>query len=189
MAYLFRALVVYLVLLVFLFISSSTTTTAAGARELRINVKVTKSFVYEVCSQTRNINFCVDVLRSDPRTETSDLFGLGSIANNLAIINATDTQNYITDLFNNATLDQKDHFHMCSLDYQFIISDFKQAADKMRHSDYKETNTLAIDAINRASDCENVFLSPPVIQSPLTQRNKNLGDLADILAAVSKRLS
>ncbi|OVA16683.1 Pectinesterase inhibitor domain [Macleaya cordata] len=190
MAYLFCGTNSYyfsLVVLVFLFISSSTT--SADARELQINVKVTKSVVNEVCSQTRNPNLCLNVLSSDPRTETADLFGLCSISNNLAFINATKSLNFINYLVNIAVPEKKDHLRMCSLYYQNAVEDLKHAAERMGHSNYKVVNILATDVISKVNDCENVFQSPPVFPSPLTKWNKNLGDLADIVVVISKRLS
>ncbi|XP_026437132.1 pectinesterase inhibitor-like [Papaver somniferum] len=173
------------VLAVLLFCISSATITEG---KLNIGKKLTRGLVAEVCIQTRNPNFCLDMLENDPRTEYFDLFGLASIALNHAFVSATDAQTYNRNLFDSAPPELKRRYQMCDLLYQVILDDLRFAGEELDDGKYGTAKGHANDIGVRVDHCENVFTDEPKMQSPLAEKNQNLGDITDILVCAINRI-
>lgn len=66
--------------------------------------------VSETCKQTLYSQVCESALRSDPRSETSDLRGLAAIALNLSIAHGVHTLSFINNLKSEAAAHEIDLF-------------------------------------------------------------------------------
>ncbi|XP_026460041.1 pectinesterase inhibitor-like [Papaver somniferum] len=147
-----------IVLLVLLFCISSAAVTEG---KLNISKKLTRGLVTEVCAQTRNPNFCLDMLENDPRTEYSDLFGLTSIALNHAFISVADALNYNRNLFDSAPPELKLRYHMCDLLYQLLTDDLTLAGQSLEDGKYGTAEEHAVTSSMRIDACESVFNDEP----------------------------
>ncbi|OVA16685.1 Pectinesterase inhibitor domain [Macleaya cordata] len=179
-------LVVYSVSLVFLLMIS--VNKAAAATNIDASNATAK-----VCADTKNPPLCIEILNNDQRTASgADVLLIATVTTNLSQINATDTQNYITTLLKSVTAPSAQIIHLktCSLSFEIVVPNLNLIANILQSGgDYKRAHQLATDAMSHVADCENGFSSPPAIQSPLTDRNNNLGSLVDIVISATNLLS
>ncbi|KAK3042224.1 hypothetical protein RJ639_001344 [Escallonia herrerae] len=98
----------------------------------------------EVWSKTRNPSFCVQALKSDPRSGSADFHGLGQISIDLEQASATATSGLI-DLLIKQTNDPKlrERYKSCSENYSDAIGDLGEAKGFLNSSDYGSVNIRA----------------------------------------------
>lgn len=139
----------------------------------------------EICKKTSNYTFCVDSLYADPRTPNADRYTLAYITFGLAYINATTTQDYITELLKKkAEKDRKKRLRRCQRDYNKAVSSLATAYNDLNSETFFELADLACDAARSAKDCQAGFNGTHY--DPLGTRNKDLKGLCEICVVVSK---
>ncbi|GAB2301998.1 hypothetical protein Dimus_036024 [Dionaea muscipula] len=131
-------------------------------------------------------NFCVSVLGSDPYSKNSSLEGLGVIAFNLAILNATATKSGIENLLKDNQ--RFDHFaQSCLQDCLELYSDAKSSLcdglNSFRARNYEDANVEASAAMDAPTTCEDGFKEKVGEASPLTKENDDFFQLIAIALA------
>ncbi|OVA10634.1 Pectinesterase inhibitor domain [Macleaya cordata] len=157
----------------------------ASARDVTnkaIAIDVNLVVVNQVCSLTKNRNFCTGILNSNP---SPSLDVLGNIISNEIQISATRTLNVIRlNLLPKASTAQKGHLTYCQGRYESSLFDNGRIIPKYAANDYNGAKKMALIAENYGTQCENSFKSPPAGASPLTKENHELSDLFDIFVAI-----
>ncbi|OUZ99285.1 Pectinesterase inhibitor domain [Macleaya cordata] len=136
----------------------------------------------EVCSLTKNRNFCIQQLNSVP---DQDLFNLGVYITNKIEVNAAGVGSKIRiTLLPKATPAQKGHLSYCQGRYESALYANRKLIVQFADKDYNGAKKIALSAENYSTECENSFKSPPAGASPLTKENQELSDLFDIFVAL-----
>ncbi|PSS30742.1 Pectinesterase, partial [Actinidia chinensis var. chinensis] len=129
----------------------------------RPEMKVTADLISQVCSKTLNPSLCSDTLKSDPRSATADLKGLGQISIDKAQTNAKQASGTIASLSKQAT-DPK-------------VKNLINACDR------------ALAALSEPVGCDNSFKKPPVPETlALQQANTKLEGLCSVVVDVADKL-
>ncbi|XP_057476688.1 pectinesterase inhibitor [Actinidia eriantha] len=167
-------------LLVILFISPSSQ---------RPSVKAENHLISEICPKTRNPSLCLQALKSDPRSASKDLKGLGQFSIDIAEVFAKQTSKIIASLTNQATDPKlKGRYETCSENYSDAIDSLGQANQFLKSGDYNSLNIYASAAFDGAVTCEDSFEGPPDIPTQLHQADLKLEDLCDIILVISNLL-
>lgn len=154
---------------------ATTTTTTTKPTEL----------VNDVCNRTSNYTFCVSTLYMDPRTPTTDDYGLAFITFGMTYLNATGTQDIIAKFLKTTKESQQlQRLETCRRDYDKAVSALEMAYGDLNSETFFELADLAGNASAAAKDCQNAFKDAR--DRPLTARNRGLKDLCEICVVVSK---
>ncbi|KAK6123452.1 hypothetical protein DH2020_042804 [Rehmannia glutinosa] len=150
---------------------------------------VSATLLEDVCRQTHDQAFCLNVLGSDPRTQNADLVNLGLITIDLGSYSATGTKIKIHSLL----LSEKDpllksRFVMCDEYYEDAIAYLRDAADYLKRGEYSDIAGFGGVAYNDAYECENAFKKPPGFKSPLTDENYRLEQFCEIITIIGNML-
>lgn len=142
--------------------------------------------VSDVCNRTSNYTFCVSALYDDPRTPTTDAYGLAFVAFGMAYLNASATQGLITKLQKKSANETRQFrlLETCRLDYKKAISALEMAYGDLNSETFFELAELAGNASAAAKHCQAAFKDAP--HRPLTARNLGLRGLCEICVVVSK---
>ncbi|XP_057464966.1 pectinesterase inhibitor-like [Actinidia eriantha] len=172
---------VSLVLFVILFVN------LASANELQ--VKVTNALLEEICSATSDANFCLQVLKSNPRTASTDLRGLALISLDLTEASATKTYATINALIKqepNAQL--KSRYVFCSRKYASAIGELGVARRYWQIGDYKGVYNQVSGAVEDVENCGDEFEVPPPVPIQLRQKINDFGKLGVIVLVIAQRV-
>ncbi|KAK6117977.1 hypothetical protein DH2020_048277 [Rehmannia glutinosa] len=140
----------------------------------------------DVCRQTQDEAFCMNVLGSDPRTRDARLFQLGQITIDLGAYSATGTKVKIHSLF----LSEKDpelkiRLSVCDENYDDAIDSLREAVDDLEHGEYTDLKLEGGSVYGDAYDCEDAFKKPPAYTSPLTDENYRLQRFGEIIIIIA----
>ncbi|XP_059630023.1 pectinesterase inhibitor-like [Cornus florida] len=149
----------------------------------------TNELITSICSSTTNPSLCVQSLKSDPRTASADLKGLGAISIDIAQSNAKSTLNMIVSLVKQTTDPKlKGRYDTCRENYDDSVSDFDECRKFLKSGDYASLNTYASSALDGPDTCNDGFEGPPAEPPQLQAANKKLEGLCSIVLAISNRL-
>ncbi|KAM0965822.1 hypothetical protein FF1_021775 [Malus domestica] len=141
------------------------------------------TLIDQTCQKTPDHNLCVSSLRSDPRSSSADVKGLGIIMVDVVKGKATDTLNQINDLLKQRPGDKS--LSSCAEVYNTVITaDVPEASQGFSLGNPKFAEQGMNDAAGEAVSCENGFSG----SSPLTDKNKSVHDVAAVAAAIAKTL-
>ena len=114
--------------------------------------------INDVCSGSKNPQFCINSLRSDPRSGSADLKGLGQIAIDLTTRSTKSTKSLVDSLKQHATDTRlKGIYDSCSENYGYSIYDLGEAASLLKSGDYLGVNLRASAALDDADTCDDNF--------------------------------
>jgi pectinesterase inhibitor-like protein len=150
-------------------------------------VKITESVLNSICSKTEDPAFCMQALKSDPRTATADLQGLAQVAIDLA--NATASGAYpLIQTQLNQTKDPalKQLYTECLDSYEETIDEIEYASEKLSSKDYIAVNQAASACMTDATECQDATTTEAF---SLPQETKKLSQLCKITFLISVRLS
>lgn len=146
------------------------------------------NLIPNVCKQIKNETFCEEILGSNPKSKTTNLFTLEYIAINLTIshVNATN------DKVNSLLLDEKDSklrniYGNCSINYEEAVDFLEQAKLYLEYKQFWDLGYYAKDANLDTTFCEESFKKAN-LPSPLTNDNYILSLLIDIIVVISNML-
>ncbi|KAL6325911.1 hypothetical protein AAG906_038402 [Vitis piasezkii] len=155
----------------------------------RPSVKIANNELTEICSTTQDPSFCVQALKSDPRTANADLKGLAQISIDLAKASATKTTTLITSLVEKANDPKlKGRYETCAENYDDSISSLDDCTQSVSSRDYVSLNFQASAAMDGPVTCLDSFEGPPKDPSELPTKSEDLIHLCSIILAISKRL-
>ncbi|XP_072962532.1 putative invertase inhibitor [Typha angustifolia] len=130
--------------------------------------------------------FCVETLGADPDSRTADLPGLGMIAVNMTVNNATAVTSKIESLlqieFSN---DTRRSLETCRGLYSDMIASLKYATDAIRAKQYDAAKSLVDASEGVATSCD----AQPEVPSVLKSDNEKFVRLAILAEAIVSRLS
>ncbi|KAJ4836093.1 hypothetical protein Tsubulata_029659 [Turnera subulata] len=135
----------------------------------------------QICKKTPFYDLCV--LSLQPNTAT-DVKTLASTMANLVLSNATDTLNYIQQLIKQAPdPDQQRLLADCAEVYIPVVKyNLPQAINALLRGRFGFAKYVISDTRKQADQCEKGFSGSN--KSPLTDRNKLLGNLCDVALAI-----
>lgn len=150
-----------------------------------------EDLVSTTCSQTPFSDTCSSSLRSDPRSQNSDIKGLATIALEKSIEKATETKAHIDYLIKLHNPNQTEYELKCLKE---CMAEYSEALDNLQES-YLAFNTSSFDTVNSdvaaamsdAESCENGYEEEQLLQnpSPLTERNKIFSELCSNFLAIT----
>ena len=142
-----------------------------------------ENLIQQVCKNTPNYNLCIKYLKSDPSSSTADIRGLSLIMVRAIDSNAKQTLAKINQLVKGSP--QKGALSQCADQYKAIISaDVPSATQALRTGNPKFAETGVADAAVEADGCERGFSG----NSPLTQQNRAMSDIANVARAIIRNL-
>ncbi|KAF7849522.1 hypothetical protein BT93_L0688 [Corymbia citriodora subsp. variegata] len=130
-------------------------------------------------------DYCVKALRSDPKSRTADVQGLGLIMLNLLESNVTSTFSYIQELLKK----QWDPYtKKCLLDCSEMYSDSadnaKEAVGAYQKKRYPDVQNSVSAVSTYVDTCESQFKDKKGVTSPLTKQNGDAEQLSFIGLAI-----
>ncbi|OWM88009.1 hypothetical protein CDL15_Pgr016582 [Punica granatum] len=138
-----------------------------------------------ICSQTTSRSFCLQVLKSDPRTVSSDLNALGHISVDLALSKASSVLSHVQSLRRNAREPElKRRLETCSKYYTSAKSQLDGAKRSLSTRDYARVANGAANAMEISLGCEDEFEAGPPTVPELKQMNDEMEGLCSIVYAV-----
>ena len=149
-------------------------------------VKISESMLNFICSKTEDPAFCMQALKSGPRTATADLQGLAQVAIDLA--NATAAGAYpLIQTQLNQTKDPalKQLYTECLDSYEEAIDEIEYASEKLSSKDFVAVNQAASACMTDASECQDATTTEAF---SLPQETKDLLQLCKITLLISERL-
>lgn len=154
-----------------------------------------EDLVSTTCSQTPFSDTCLSSLRSDSRSQNSDVKGLATIALEKSIDDATETKAHIDYLIKLHNPNQTEYEFKCLKE---CMEEYSEALDNLQES-YLALNTSSFDDVNSdvaaamsdAESCENGYEEEQLLQnpSPLTERNKIFSELCSNFLAITALLA
>ncbi|KAK1272357.1 hypothetical protein QJS04_geneDACA020610 [Acorus gramineus] len=104
--------------------------------------------------------FCVDVLRSDPKTNKSSLHDLSLVPLRLAISKATSTVSLLQTLLRKSSDPRvRGHLTNCLHQYSEMVTELIYSVEDIHSGDYFDADLKLRDALNSPGRCEDGFRS------------------------------
>jgi|UniRef100_A0A2N9ITP7 pectinesterase inhibitor-like protein len=154
----------------------------------RLSMKVTEDVLKEICSPHEDPPFCLQALKSDPRTPFVDLVGLTNISIHLADVAINTTLAMIGPLVNEtADPKLKVQYDLCYQLYESNVGEIESAKYGWKAGDYEDVSVLASGCLTDCDDCNDAISITP--SSPLSQKNKEVSHYCETMLLVSNRLS
>ncbi|CAH9129564.1 unnamed protein product [Cuscuta epithymum] len=143
-----------------------------------------------VCAKTLRPASCQQTLRSDPRSTTADLKGLGLVSVDIATKQAISGKALAQGLLN-VNFDQrvKSAISSCLEKYDDSVFYLGQCSESLRSGNYGGLNFEASSAGNSIGACEDGFADLPKPEPrQLEAANSNLQGVCDIVLVISNLL-
>lgn len=158
------------------------------------NATAANDLVSTTCSQTPFLDICLSSLRSDPRSEASDLKGLATIALDRSIANANETKSHIAYLIKSYNPNQTEYefkcLKECMVEYSEGLENLQESSLALSYDNFDAVNSWVAAAMTDADTCENGYLEEdlPENPSPLTERNQFFSKLCSNFLAITTLL-
>ncbi|GMY14870.1 pectinesterase inhibitor-like [Fagus crenata] len=154
----------------------------------RLSMKVTEDVLKEICSPHEDPPFCLQALKSDPRTPFVDLVGLTNISIHLADVVMNKTFAMIGPLVNEtADPKLKVQYDLCSQLYDSNVAAIESAKNAWKAGNYLIIIDMAEGCLTDCSDCEDAISI--AASSPLAPKNKEVSRYCETMLLVSRRTS
>jgi len=149
-----------------------------------------RDLISATCNHTLYFEMCVSALRSDPRSQTSDLVGLANIALNISIAHGSETLAFLKVLKSNAGNDTQlsGILSECTEEYIEGTENLEEAIHALRIRSFDDMNTLVSTAMTDSDTCEQGFKEMNR-SSPLTDKNESFSKLCSIFLSITTLLS
>ena len=153
----------------------------------RLSVKVTENLLNEICSSHTDPPFCLQALKSDPRTPSVDLIGLTNISIHLADVAINNTLAMIGPLVNETTDPKlKVQYDLCHQLYDSNVGKIESAKRAWKAGDYKTVIVMADGCITDCGDCNDAISI--TASSPLSPKNIEVSNYCETQLVVSEYL-
>ena len=172
------SLLISLLLAIFLCISPT---------QSRFSVKIGSDVLSQICAQTEDTDSCLKALQSDPRTASTDLYGIAQVSINLANATATETKTKIKSQLGQTTDPNLHHRYLQCLDsYDNAIGKINYANDRWIIKDFLALEAASSDCLIDINTCKDV--TTPA--SPfLPEQNNKSHLLCNIVSTIAKSLA
>ncbi|XP_027095961.1 pectinesterase inhibitor-like [Coffea arabica] len=144
----------------------------------------------DVCSGSKNPQFCINSLRSDPRSGSADLKVLGQIAIDLST-NSTKSTKALVDSLKQKASDArlKAIYDSCLDNYGDSIDDLADATTKLGSGDYQGVALTASAALDGPDTCDDNFTDAKLTEPPnLAEASQNVQTLIEVVLVIANRL-
>ncbi|KAK4392465.1 hypothetical protein Sango_2024300 [Sesamum angolense] len=140
-----------------------------------------------ICTQTKNPNFCLFVLGPYSSASLQELAG---IVIDTTLASATRTSSRIGSLLpSTSDPNLRVVYSLCSNYYSAAISALNAATDKLKSGNYGDLNSAASTVSGDAAACQKTFSIAPSQPIPIATDNDDLDLLSNIFVVVSRILS
>ncbi|KAL3505583.1 hypothetical protein ACH5RR_030965 [Cinchona calisaya] len=146
--------------------------------------------VDDICSQAANDpQYCVQRLRSDPRSSSADLPTLAQITIGFAQSDTKSTADLVKSLEQQATDPKlKERYKSCLENYNGALNDLNDCTNDLKKKDYPSLNIHASAAGTEADTCDDNFSDPPIEPDNLKKASKHVQDLTFVICAIANKL-
>ncbi|KAL5572279.1 hypothetical protein UlMin_021876 [Ulmus minor] len=145
-----------------------------------------EDLVSDTCKKTLYFQVCSSSLKSDPRSQTSDLQGLASISLNLSVTNGAEILSYISSLKSDKSV--SGHLSDCADLYSDAVQNLEESVQSINDKSYDMVKSLVSAAMTDADTCEDGFKEIEGVDSPLTERNQYFNKLCSNSLAITTLL-
>lgn len=178
--------------LVLIFLLGCFPFTSVSSRLLVHGNAAEEDLVSATCKKTLYFQLCLSSLRSDPKSQTSDLRGLASIALNLTIANGVSTLSYISNLKSEASYNGSQsvssYLSDCRDVYSDAIQNLQDSVQALNDKSYDTLQSLVSAAMTDSETCEDGFKEMKGLSSPLTEQNQYFSRLCSNFLAINTLL-
>nr|GLL43895.1 pectinesterase inhibitor-like [Ipomoea trifida] len=151
---------------------------------------VTADIVDDICAKTPQPATCKQLLGSDPRSKTSDLVALQTVAIDVASRQAKSGQSLVSSLHGGATEPKlKEIYSSCLENYGNSVDCIGQIPGFLRSKDYGSLGTFASAAIDGPATCDDNFSSSSPEPPQLKDASLKLRTICSAVLAINKKLS
>ncbi|KAI5650946.1 hypothetical protein M9H77_36951 [Catharanthus roseus] len=153
--------------------------------QLESSSSSSSDLVNNTCKNTPNYQLCISTLRSDPRSSTADVSGLGLIVVDAVKGKATSTLNTIKNL-KKSKPQYKHQLDECSRFYDAILNaDVPEAIEALTKGDPKFAENGMADTALEVQLCQNGFKGS---KSPIANENTAVYNLSIVARAIIRML-
>ena len=153
----------------------------------QLSMKVTEDVLKEICSPHEDPPFCLQALKSDPRTPFVDLVGLTNISIHLADVAINTTLAMIGPLVNEtADPKLKVQYDLCYQLYDSNVGEIESAKDGWKAGDYETVVVMADGCLTDCGDCRDAISI--TASSPLSPKNIEVSNYCETQLVVSEYL-
>ncbi|KAL6968630.1 hypothetical protein U1Q18_034428 [Sarracenia purpurea var. burkii] len=138
----------------------------------------------DTCKKIDYPDLCSSTLRSDPRSNTTDVKVFARIVLKVTLVKANSTLNKVNNLLKTTTERVlKECLTICSGQYTSAVYEIPQCIDDFGSN--KLNAQICVDGIlDETTTCEETFSEPPKRKSPLTTSNNAVEQLAIIASGI-----
>lgn len=143
--------------------------------------------VTNTCQQTRDPQFCLDMFKSDARSDAvRDANAQAKLALSIAIIKIQETLDTFPEVRDKLKDPVSQHrLDVCKSDYDRAHQGYTEAYFRVEIKAYWDAMMATANATKFVSDCENVFHSgSPITESPFAAVNQKLTRFAVIIYGI-----
>ncbi|KVH87560.1 cell wall / vacuolar inhibitor of fructosidase 1-like [Cynara cardunculus var. scolymus] len=144
-------------------------------------------FIQDTCKSTPNYDLCVKTILADPKSQDADLTNLALIVVNAIKEKGINTINYVKSLESDRP-ELKSPLEYCANVYNAIVTaDVPEAVTALTQGNPKFAEDGVADCAVESQACESTF-GQYGQASPMTNMNKDMGDLANVARALIRML-
>ncbi|KAH7860518.1 hypothetical protein Vadar_014381 [Vaccinium darrowii] len=131
------------------------------------SVKETVGYDF-ICRKTANLDLCLEIFESDPRSAVADVKGLAQIADDACEASANQTLKTLGLLINSTMSSPilKERFETCVRYYDIVIANLDMAKRLLASPKYTSALDYSQVAKNYIDDCDALFQSSPISAKP-----------------------
>lgn len=151
------------------------------------SVNVSENDIEDLCKNTIDAQFCVKVLKSDPRTPKADFEGLTQISIDLSRSFVLETSAMLASLAKNDTQSalMKSRYTACLMQYGRSLNDMEYANECLKIKYLRGIYMAILSSKVAAGACTREFETPPADKSGLIERNRKLRIYGQIIVLAS----
>merc|ERR1712183_71242 len=148
-----------------------------------------RALVEKVCTQSSDYNYCLSVLLSDPEGLTNILYRLGLVSTSASLKIIPNIEDDIWNYLDTVTdTGMRERITGCQTDISGISEDFKQARIDAGTQSYVDEYNILVSAQNKIAGCNQRFVAPPTVASPITSSTSEIEKLINISMVIAKML-
>ena len=140
----------------------------------------------DICSKTADPSFCLQTLKFDPQTVTTDLLGLAGISIKLAKTTVSETHTFVKSQLAQTTDPKlKAQYSQCNDSYDDATGNVDYANERLKAGDYGGVSSAASACMDDVSDCEDAITGAA---SSLPRQNKKSNEVCLMTLVIANRL-
>ncbi|XP_031252488.1 pectinesterase inhibitor-like [Pistacia vera] len=142
--------------------------------------------ITKTCEHTRFRTLCIAALTSDTESKSTNLHGLAEISLKIALSNASETHDYISELAGKT----KDKYMQqcledCSENYRQAALQIEDSMKALSSKGYENVKTWVSGAMSNAESCQEGFHGKRGYKCPFSMMNKFFSQLCSISLSIT----